>query len=415
MEATSRFALGFAPDRPSLLHAGLGRGWWWVGRPVVADAHRLWVLGPDHALAVAFPGAQQVGSDGPILVGASGARSVRIDLSAATAQFHDHGRDRAVPGGRARVWVDEEAGYVYRATDRTVRAVAVLGPGERVEVGPDGALLIGRGAYTRGGAPGRSPRPLPVAVGTDPIRWSQDGRRIAALDVDGAPVGVDLDPAPGRSAKTAGPSGGVPVAADAWLADARIVRGDGVLWRGLTEASAARWGTWLAGPGGWVWCLRRGRPVHRRRVIALGATVGTPEGFVTVDWETGRGWTVTWTGRRERPFVLPLEPDDTVTAGLWADDAVHFATALGATFAVDKGQVSLSTVPVPHPSIAPSSPSLTSPLDTPAGPLDGASLATVDGITFAYDDDGWLLSWPSRSHDRDKVYPTNTAPFPPHS
>jgi hypothetical protein len=391
-----------------LLHAGLGRGWWcWSRGFAVADDHRLWVLEsmpPSGAGARATPvplpeapsraGAaaradrvDQVGEDELGLVATLGSgRVLRFDPVTGGASDEDHAPQRAVPGGRAAVWVDEEAGFVYRRAAGRTRAIDVVRRGEAVQVGPHGALLLGQRSLTRGGAPGRSPRPLPTALAPDPVRWSADGRLVAGVgeervgpsDESG---GVVLDLATGRATSAAG----VPVAIDAWLRGGHIWRGGAVIRRGLVEASAAAWGPWLAGPGGWLWSLQAAQPVARRRVVALGATVGTPSGFVTVDWETGRGWTVGFDGRRRDPFALPLDPDDTVAAGRGEGDAVWFETALGDQFRVVGGVATQSPgAPLDAP--------MPARILTPAGPFQATVTAELDGRLYAANDDGWLIA-----------------------
>ncbi|MEQ1507236.1 MAG: hypothetical protein ABMB14_33715, partial [Myxococcota bacterium] len=198
--------------RVSLLHPGLGRGWWWPDRPVVADARRVWFLGRGSAVVMPLAGVEQVGRDERGAIAVAGARWVRDDGAAGEV-----GRERAVPGGEARVWVSD--GFVYRADAGRTVAIDVVYPGETVSVGPYGAVAIDGAAGTRAGAPGRSPRPLAVRLGDGPIRWSADGRVVAGLDVDGAGVVVDL----GTGAIEA--RSGAPVAVDAWHRGSAVVRG----------------------------------------------------------------------------------------------------------------------------------------------------------------------------------------------
>lgn len=373
----SRWAVSLDPQRPALLHAGQGSGWWWPGRPVVADPHRVWILDDRSALPVPLPGVDQVFRDGAAVVAVAGRRSARIVGDTVVYEPH-RPWDRPTVG--ARVWLDE--GYVYREVNDHTTAIEALRPGERVAVGPHGALLAGDGAWTRGGLPGRSPRPLERALVPSPVRWADHGRTVAGIDEDERGVVVDL--ASGRVRDL----DGTPVAADTWLRNGVVIRDGTVLRRGVLEASAARQGAWLAGPGGRVWNLATGRPVGRRGVVvALGVTVGTPTGFVTVDWASHRGWTVDHEGVRHDPFRLPLDDDDTVVAGFWEDGAVHLETALGEQLRIVDGRVEAGDREVPPRE----EPVL---VDTPAGPFEASGTAEVGAFRFGWNDDGWLLAWP---------------------
>lgn len=160
--------------------------------------------------------------------------------------------------------------------------------------------------------------------------------------------------------------------------------------RGVASFSPARWDELLAGPGGVVWSLRTGRPRFRTPALALGATVGTPTGFVTIDWQHARGWTVDPdSGATSHAFTLPLSPDDTVLRGRWTEGAVWLETALGACFRVVEGVVTVSDAPVPRPPPVP-------PLATPSLgllPVDGR--ARVGPHHFGWTEDGFLWSVPA--------------------
>lgn len=393
--APIRAALGFDRRRPSLVHPGSG-GWWWHGGiAAVSDGARLWILraGSD-AVCARLERVIQVGVDRRGLVAVTDDGWLRWSPSTGSVDRGEHPAGlRGVPGGDERVWVAD--GFVYREAGGRTTAIDVVGDAEDVAVGPHGALLIGGdGGFDRGAPPGRSPRPLPARLDATEaqLRWSVGGTVVAA---PGARIGLDN----GRLH----PIDGVPAAIDAWHRGDRIVRdGDGrTLTRGLGEASAARWGSWLAGPGGWVWSLRTGAPCARRRVVALGCTVGTPAGFVTVDWETNRGWTVSPTdGTRADPFTLALAPDDTVVDGWYADGAVYVDTALGQRLRIARAEVT----------DAPGGPDRDDVWDvdadpdedpdadaarTPFGAVDAAGAAVVDGVRFVWDDAGWLLASPA--------------------
>jgi hypothetical protein len=342
---------------------------------VVADPHRVWVLEPGSALPVALVGVAQVLRDGDGFLVVAGRRWARI-----AGDVVERGSDRRERKtvGEARVWVDD--GFVYRQTPQGTAAVDVVTSGEDVAVGPHGALLAGSGGWQRGGVPGRSPRLLRRALAPSPVRWAEDGRTVAGVDEDERGVIVDLATGEVRQVD------GTPVAVDTWLRGTRIERHGTAVRRDVTEATAARWGDRLAGPGGRVWSLSTGRPFGRRGVVALGVTVGMPSGFVTVDWATSRGWTVDLGGSRCDPFRLPIEADDTVVAGVWDDGAVHLETALGERLRWVDGRVEAGDREVEPPE----------PLavETPAGPFEASGTADVGAHHFVWNDDGWLIAWP---------------------
>lgn len=368
----TRWATALDPVRPSLLRAGRGTGWWWPGVPVVADPLRIWVLG-EVASSVPAPDAEQVLRDGDDLVVLSGRTWVRIAGERATRGRHP------LALGPVGLWVDE--GFVYRAHGGRTTAIDIVRRGERVTFGPRGAALLGVDGWTRGGLPGRSPRPLARPLLESPVRWSDDGRRVAGLDEDEQGVVVDLET--GRVEEV----DGQPVSVDTWLRGAEIVRDGRIVRRGVAEASTARQGDRLAGPAGRLWSLGTGCPVGDEGVVALGVTVGTPTGFVTVDWATHCGWTVDPDGVRRDPFRLPLDEDDTVVAGIWDAGAVHLETALGERFRVLGGRVA----PGDRPVTPPDGPET---IESPAGSFDAAGTAEVGSHRFAWNDDGWLLAWP---------------------
>ena len=156
------------------------------------------------------------------------------------------------------------------------------------------------------------------------------------------------------------------------------------------EASSARWEHWLAGPRGVVWDLRTGLRCFRAPALALGLTVGTPHGFVTMDWDTHEGWFVDpQSGRQSHRFVLPADPGDTVARGIWRDGAVWVQTVLGAGFRVDLGSVDAVQVTMP-PSRPPDPIAPISEL-----PLEGT--ADVGRHRFGWTEDGWLFAFPYKS------------------
>jgi len=327
----------------ALLHAGRGEGWWWEGAPVGSDGTRRWTV------------------------------------RRASAAWEE------IAPRRPRVLWDEprtvlDEGFVYRCG----RPVATVGPGEKAWSGPAGGLVIGAELAERGGPPGRSVRPLPSPLEPRSLRWSPDGARVAGRAPDGRAVAIDL--------RTMGCEilGDVePVAPDAWIDSAgRLVRNGRTVLTGLVDASPAVWGDRLAGPGGLVWSLATGTPISRRRAIALGCTVGTPDGFVTVDWESHVLRTVPHDGRRGIAVRVPVDPEDTVVAGAWEDDALHLSTAAGERLRIVSGRIEPGDRDVPA--------ALPLDLETPVGRWTMAGTTTCGDHRFAWTEDSWLVAWAAR-------------------
>jgi hypothetical protein len=373
--AALRWAHGRLEDRPSLLCAGLGRGWWWPRCPAVADARRVWVISGGEAHVLPLAEVEQVGRDERGIVAVSGRRWARLG---AGLTLGETGRERVVPGGEARIWRDEE--FVYRQEGGRTRAVEVLAPGERLAVGPHGALAAGMDAWTRAGSPGRTPRPLPRPLGQQPLRWSSDGGRVAGLDADGQAVVVDL--ASGRLREVRG----VPASSDTFLVGDALMRGRHEVYGPVTEATCARYGDWLAGPAGALWSLSDGRRRSPRGSVWLGVTVGTPSGFVTVDWATGRGHRLGWDGERVEPFVVPLAEDDLVEAGVWEDGAVHLQTAMGVRWRLVGGELARGDREVEGVEAG-------EVVESPVGEVEVSGTVRVGGRRWAWSDDGWLWAW----------------------
>jgi hypothetical protein len=350
----------------------MGRGWWWPRCPVVVDAERAWVITGGLAHVLPLPGIEQVGRDERGIVAVSGRCWARLG---AQGQVE---RGRAVPGGAAQVWTDE--GFVYRRSEGQTRALEVLAPGEVLSVGPQGALAAGEGAVTRAARPGRTPQPLPRALGLEPLRWSSDGARLAGVDLDGQGVVVDL--ASGRLREVRG----LPVSSDTTLVGDALVRTSRTVYAPITEASCARYGDWLAGPGGALWSLRDGTRRSPRSSVYLGVTVGTPEGFVTVDWATGRGHRLTFEGQQVEPFVVPLGEDDLVEAGLWEDGAVYLQTGLGGCWRLAGGELTEGEREI-------EAEDSTETVSSPVGGLEVTGTARVEGRMWAWSEDGWLWAW----------------------
>lgn len=375
-------------DRPSLLCAGLGRGWWWPLRPAVADEHRIYVISGHDVRVLPLEATSQVGLDEHGIIAVGGERCdrfVRLDargqLSAGAVPTGrattEEGREYIVPGGASAIWTDE--GFVYRRSEGHTRAVDVLAPGERLWVGPHGALLAGRDGPARGAAPGLTPRPLPCSLAPDPIRWSTDGLRLCGVEEGGQRVIIDL------------PSGrvyrrqGIPVGVGPALVADEIRLANRRLFGPVAPASCARQGRWLAGPGGALWDLQTGRKIATR-CVPLGLVVAAPEGFLAVDFETNEASWLRFDGSASRPFSLRMRAEDTPVAGLAAEGAVYLSTALGRSIRVAGEQVTRADLeieePPPHP-----------PVQGPAGEILASGSCDFEGRTFVWNDDGWLLSW----------------------
>src|SRR5262249_34233235 len=152
-------------------------------------------------------------------------------------------------------------------------------------------------------------------------------------------------------------------------------------------ASPAVSGEHLAGPGGLVWSLRTGTPVSDEPTVALGCTVGTPDGFVTVDWQSHELRALGFDGRSSAATRPPLDADDLRVAGLGAAGAVPLSTAFGRNLVWRDGHVEPGDRPVRQPALV--------GVDTPAGRWRMAGTTSVGSHTFGWTEDGWLLAWPS--------------------
>jgi hypothetical protein len=328
-----------------LLHAGRGRGRWTLpDGEYAAEEHRLWRLADGAALRL--DGVDQVLIDPDGVVAIAGVRWARFD-----------GRAGVGPPGDVHLWVGD--GFLYRTERGQTTVIDALRSGERHTGGSLGAAVVGRTAWARVAPPGRAARPLPAPIVAGTERWSTDGWTLRGRTEDGALVSVDLR-----------------------TGDARPCPEDDAVLEGAT----AVWDGWVAGPGGRVWSLRDERPVGESAVIPLGVAVGTPAGFVVVDWESNVGWTVPYAApARTWPFTLPVDPDDTPVAARWDGGAVLVRTALGEAFAVVGDQVSRTEAEVPA---RPAPTALPSDL----GPFLADGSASVAGITYAWNDDGWLVA-----------------------
>ncbi|MBX2801151.1 MAG: hypothetical protein KTR31_25950 [Myxococcales bacterium] len=363
------------PNASAVLHLGLGSQWFWLGRPAVSDGERLWWCRGARVFPLPWPGVQQVQPcQGGVEAWLADGRHVRAGV-----RGHEVVRRGCRIAGRTEAWASE--GYLYARTAAGVRALDVIRPSERVVAG-GGWVLLGSETLSRAARTGATPAPLGLELQASSVRVGRRGR-VQGLDATGARVTLDLQRGTARLGE------GLPVGPEHHVdAHGRLRRGQRVYRRGLVEASCARWEDLLAGPAGVVWSLTTGRPLFRRPAIRLGVTVGSPAGFVTVDWDTHEGVTVDpHTGQQRDAFRLPLEPEDTVVAGSYADGAVHLTTALGVGLRVVGGRVETSQVVVAEPAAE-------RVLVTDAGDVPCADIADVGGHRFGWTEDGWLLAIP---------------------
>ncbi len=408
-----RFAFGVdQAGAESVLHPGRADTWW-SARPLVwSDPSGLWVC--DHDGVVLCPGLtpDDVVSDGQAVVVRAGRRSLRIvegrvelggparrlglEVEVAHAgSWTLRGGARPLPtsldttdiwpfplGNGAAWWA---GGAVIRTGAHGPRAAIVARP-DGWALGPWGAVLTGDACTWRSGA----------APGGPPVRWEQplartawgtrvdaDGGRACGLDLEGRPTAVDLR----TGAASALP--GLPVAGG-WLAGDRLIATGGAsILHGVREASWARRGGLLAGPGGVVWDLRTARPRFATPVIELGGTAFyNDERLLSVDWETGIGGVLcTETGATLASVRVPLEDDDAIATAWSGGGAVCVSTEAGATFCVSPaGEVVRARLEAPPALEADSG--WTGPIEVEAG-------ATFGDRRFGWRTDGLLAVQPA--------------------
>lgn len=357
-----RFARRLHLGRPAVLHLGRGVDWWRVPRPVVSDGHRVWWCRAAEVVPLPWPDPVQLVGRRRELHGWLGDASRHVVADKDGWREHAWREPVAGPG---RLWQAE--GFLYRSSRGRVRAVDV--GRARWLAGPHGALVGGTAEVAVVGSPARrTPRPLPAPLWWDSVRFDASGRRVGGVTEHGTPVRVDLRTmevddadAPAPDGPPGGATGG--------------------------EFSPARYGPWLAGPGGVVWSLTSGRPAFSTPRLALGVTVGTPRGFVTVDWSSHEAWCVSLDGAIGWRVRLPLDPDDTVVSGVWDDGAVRLRTALGEGLRLVGPDVTPAEPAPPPPA--------TAELGLGAlGSMAVAGSAVVGGHRFGWTDDGWLLAMP---------------------
>lgn len=394
-----RLARSPRPGALALVHPGRADGWWHLGANRFAwhDGDHLFVETGDEVLVVPAEGPLHlVPADPGCLVTTPGAelrigptverfhpREARlgaVDAHRERFEWEAAGLDlplgarrsstlRPFPTGRGAVWTAN--GWLYRHTDG---AAALAAAPRHFLVGPGGALVTGDDAFTSGGAPGCPLAPLPCPL-SDPIRFDPGGMRVEGIGPDGEGVAIDLVANRIIERRDAAPVGG------GWLhPDGTLEVGGRVLRTGIREASWALSGSRLAGPGGRVWDLRKGEVLGDGEV-ALGATVATTTGFVTVHWETGAGSHLDFDGRVLGRFQIPLDEDDVVIDGRAEGDTAVFGTALGTGWRVQGHSVEATVAPEVERA---------EPPDDWELPVEGE--AAVDGVRWGWTTDGLLLA-----------------------
>ena len=291
------------------------------------------------------------------------------------------GRWRPAPPPLGASGVEVHDGLLVGATSLGRRGRGVLRAGERLlQHPPSGALAVGTEVARAVAAAGRSLQSLPWALRLDTLRFDEGGERVAGIAEDGTTRVLHL------LTRSATVLPGVPLHPDVWLdASGALCTATTRRAMGLAEASCALSGSRLAGPGTRVWDLSSGEPLTAPGTIALGATCPWHDGFVTVDWESHRGWSVL---AEPLAFRLPLDDDDLVVAVAADSSGVRCWSAEGHTFSVDgSGEVTRQAWSPPPRRQRQAS------VQTPAGPLAEASSAVVGTRRYAWSASGWLLGW----------------------
>ncbi len=379
-----RWSRRLEPGVPALLCSGAPAQAWWPGAdPLLFDGQRLWrFIGSSTLEVVQLPELEQVLERG----------QDHLQLILTDDRMYLLGPEHLEPiselqptDHQPRIWSSE--GFLYSQDhDRRTVAIDVDRPQRRWLVGPSGALLRGEELVTHGAPPRQTPRPLPLPLLWDSVRFDPFGRWIRALTVAGDQVTLDLE-----THEIVPQDDGTPVSIDRWLDPGGQLIFQGkplpIQWRGF---SSARWGDRLAGPGGLVWSLERGAPVSSAPVVALGLTLGSPEGFFTVDWEHGQGWYIDpETGERSASLSLPLAPEDLILAGVWHPGEILLRSALGEMLRITGNQI--TSIP-DHPIEAPPKPRTQ---ETPVGPLLIHGSAACREHELLWNDEGWLYALPT--------------------
>lgn len=391
---------------PRLIHPPRGDGWWRIAdRLVSSDGHSCWVHRPDGSRLYPVDGPIQV-RDGHVVTDAGvldpatgvltpGTRDPR--LSHGTGWSRD---GEALPPAAASAWrpiayeggvLWTDGGHVWRAAG-AVRAVGNAPRRARLSVGPTGAFVVGAEDYTDAAPPGRSAVAMPVRFDADHwgVRWSADGETVLGVDEHGKGWSYHI---PTR-ALTALP--GLPLDADTTVTD-RIPGFD----RPIVEASCARAGHLLAGPGGLVWDLRAAAPVADQPVIRLGGTFALDDRFGTIGWEDGEGAWVAHDGAVLGEFRIPLDEHDALDDAWAALGAGWVRTTGDRIFRVAPGVVSEEDDAPPPPRTARVGRRTKAGLDlglAVALPADEA--AVLGDRVFAWSQDGLLVSLAKDVTDR---------------
>jgi hypothetical protein len=125
---------------------------------------------------------------------------------------------------------------------------------------------------------------------------------------------------------------------------------------GLVQRSVAVSGAYLGGPGGAIWDMGSGERVAAGLPFELGLTAGTPTDFVSVNWETGAGFTIPVTGEAPQPIAVPLAPDDALEHVRSIGTDVYIVSVMGEAWRIRGTQVEPAAAPegqIPEQSTVP--------------------------------------------------------------
>jgi hypothetical protein len=390
---------------PRLLHPPRGRAWWSWGhrreRAIVDDGTRLWVERDDRwtawdfkAVRVLVDGERAVAIDrheralnlvdGSIQLGRVGLDGGLRPTAVGWKARHE---DWEIPFFQAYPWTHGRGaigcaeGVVYRMEAGRCRAV---GFGTRLIAGPHGAFAtVDQGWCTAAAAPRCSARPLPVPVRDDAwVRWSDSGTELLGLDPSGACVHHDL-----RSGRYTRVEGALPVDVHTRLYAHGDRVGSGPTLHGIREFSWALSAPLLAGPAGVTWDLRTGTRCFEIPVLEFGATIATPNDWITVHWHDGRGRRFDpRTGRVKDSFQLPLAPEEVVESGHFDGDRAWMFTSAGRAFTADDPDHPVDADPPAD------EPTLHGALEEHAAGLSFDASAAVNGRVYGWNTDGLLVS-----------------------
>lgn len=400
------------PDRaPAILHPGRGDAWWVSGGRVAwHDGAALWgVVGDDVRVAPCPPpravwatatGWRAWTARATVTLDAVGSGVVagRVGDGLTVRRVDDawvvDGAEvpEAVavasavwpfPVGRGLLF--RSAGWLFRIEAGRIRAVAPATGKERVVIGPHGAFLIGdRDGFKLAGAPGRSASALPVRLRADAwgVRWADDGGRVAGIGPDGRTARIDLRTGAVDFAE------GLPLDVDRTLGPDGAIAGVDWPRAPVREASWARSGNRLAGPGGSVWDLRHAT-ILGPAAVRLGATCAVDGRWATVDWESGDGAWLDADGTARGTFHLPLAPGESVDGavdGVFVTDADR-----GLAVGPDGAITEVEPPPLPAPPRVAGLRIGKAGADVAGARIAVEAAAEVAGRVLAWGTEGWLV------------------------